>query len=119
MKYYQAILKVNQAIIKRLAYHGRGIFTSTFSQASDYNKIRITSDKYPAAPIDNNILKQYGLAIDSRGLLEKVDIEITGIRRVLGTVPPETPQGQGRSLLAVPFTMSGMGNPQSIMQSIE
>jgi hypothetical protein len=121
MGYHQAILKVNQAIIERLSHHGRGISTSTFPQAGDYNKIRITPDKYPAAPIDNNVLKQYGLAIDSRGLLEKVDIEMTGVGRVLGTVPPETPQGQGRfnSSLAAPFTMPGMVNPQPIMQSIE
>jgi hypothetical protein len=61
------------------------------------------------------------LAIDSRGLLEKVDIEMTGVGRVLGTVPPETPQGQGRfnSSLAAPFTMPVMVNPQPIMQSIE
>jgi hypothetical protein len=30
MRYYQAILKINQAIIKRLAYYRRDIFTSTF-----------------------------------------------------------------------------------------
>jgi hypothetical protein len=91
IRYHQAILKINQAIIKRLAYYGRDIFTSTFPQASDYNKIRIIFDRYPVAPIDNNILKQYRLAIDSRDLLKKVDIEITDIRRVLGTVPPEIP----------------------------
>jgi hypothetical protein len=52
MGYHQAILKVNQAIIEKLSHHGRGISTSTFPQAGDYNKIRITPDKYPAAPID-------------------------------------------------------------------
>jgi hypothetical protein len=119
MKYHQAILKINQAIIERLAHHKRNISTSTFPQASDYNKIRIIPNKYPATPINNNILKQYGLAIDSRNLLEKVDIKIINIRRVLNTISPETPQGQSRSLLAAPFTMPGMGNPQPIMQSIK
>jgi hypothetical protein len=59
------------------------------------------------------------LAIDSRGLLKKVDIKIIDIGRILGTVPPEIPQGQGRSSLAAPFIMPGMGNPQPIMQSIK
>jgi hypothetical protein len=40
---------------------------------------------------------------------------MTNIRRILGTVSPETPQGQGRSLLAAPFTMLDMGNLQPIM----
>jgi hypothetical protein len=119
MGYHQVILKINQAIIKRLAHYKRGIFTSTFPQASDYNKIRIISNKYLAAPINNNILKQYRLAIDSRSLLEKVDIKIIDIRRVLNTVPPEIPQNQDRSSLAAPFTMLGIGNPQPIMQSIK
>jgi hypothetical protein len=61
------------------------------------------------------VLKQYGLAIDSRDLLEKVDIKMISIGRVLGTVPSEIPQGQGRSSLAALFTMLGMGNPQPIM----
>jgi hypothetical protein len=37
------------------------------------------------------MLKQYGLIIDSRDLLKKVDIKITNIRRILGTVPSEIP----------------------------
>jgi uncharacterized protein (UPF0333 family) len=119
MRYYQAIFKVNQAIIKRLAHYRRDISTSTFSQASDYNKIRITFNRYPTTPIDNNILKQYELAIDSRDLLEKVDIKITDIRRILNTILPETPQGQDRFSLAALFTMPGMGNPQPIMQFIK
>ena len=63
------------------------------------------------------MLKQYGLIIDPRNLLEKVDIKITDIRRVLGTVFSEIPQG--RFSLAVLFTMLSMGNPQLIIQSIK
>jgi hypothetical protein len=59
------------------------------------------------------------LAIDSRGLLEKVDIKMIGVGRVLGIVFSEISQGQGRSLLAALFIMSGMVNPQPIMQSIK
>jgi hypothetical protein len=44
---------------------------------------------------------------------------MTGIRRILGIIPPEIPQGQDRSSLAALFIMPGMGNPQPIMQSIK
>jgi hypothetical protein len=59
------------------------------------------------------------LAIDFRDLLEKVDIEITDIKRILDTISPEISQNQSRSLLTAPFIILDMGNPQPIMQFIK
>ena len=84
--YNEALPLINRAIVER--------FRTSFQdeelgpQASDYTKVRDKGDKLPQ--INQQHLNKFNLYIDDQGRLRQEKRQ----RRVLGTLPPDTPTTQ-------------------------